>query len=212
MFNNERAAIEKGERTMQLRNDKVMLVKYEPCHAPYLYMWANSGEYDEFFNGKYPTLYELQTMALPFLKNTWMIASASNPDQIYGVYVMTHIDEKNRNLEWHTMIDSKYQGNGVFKSSCVLMLYHILNEMNFYKVICKMREDNIKGEAAAKDVGFELEGVLRHQLYTHGEFKNIKRYYMMKGMFNRRYKQKIEEGVKILNTTEDNICAQEQGL
>jgi RimJ/RimL family protein N-acetyltransferase len=169
---------------MRLSNDKVMIVPFEPqLHAPLLYRCCHSGKYD------LPLLSITECMNL---KEAFAIVNPTNPSEVYGVVVLRNKDEISRRCEVHVFIIEEYQKNGIIQEAGKFMIYYIMNCMNYYKVIMQAREDNTAADTAIKNFGCELEGVLKHHLYSNGEFHNLKQYYMTKGMFNKRYKQVVE--------------------
>lgn len=183
---------------MRLSNDRVKIVPYEPnLHAPLVYRWFHSGDYQSFNDAARPVTIEMCMS----IQNAFVILNPINPREVYGMFALKNINDVDRNLEIHAVIVKEYQNKGIVKDAARFMIYHIMNCLNFYKVIAIMREDNLACEKAAKDMGFELEGMLKHHRYVDGEFKNMKQYFMTKGMFNKRYKQQIEAEVK-----GDNPC------
>lgn len=178
---------------MRLSNERVGIIPYEPqVHGPLVYRWFHSGEYQTLFENM--PLFTIEHCMR--LQNVYMIVNPKNPQEVFGAYVLRNLDERNRNLQVHAMIVKDHQNSGIVKEAGRFMMYYIMNCMNFYKVISIIREDNVACETAAKKFGFELEGVLKHEIYVDGEFHNMKRYYMTKGMFNKRYKQALEAEVK----------------
>jgi len=178
---------------MRLSNDKVKIIPYEPqLHAPLLYRWYHSGKYGMLFDNL-PLFSIHDCMAL---KECYAIVNPATPTEVFGIALLHNKDERNRRCEVHTMIAEEHQKKGVVQEAGKFLIYHIMNCMNFYKVIAIIREENLAAEKAAKSFGWELEGVLKHHIYIDGEFHNMKQYYMTKGMFNKRYKQAIEAEVR----------------
>lgn len=178
---------------MRLSNERVKILPYEPnIHAPMVYRWYHSGDYLMLFeNLPLFTITDCMNM-----KNTFVIVNPNNLQEVYGIFALRCLDERNRNLQLHTMIVKEYQNKGIVKDAGKFIMYYIMNCMNYYKVIALIREDNMASEKVAKEFGFELEGILKHLLYVDGEFHNMKSYFMTKGMFNKRYKQALEAEVK----------------
>ncbi len=178
---------------MRLSNERVMILPFEPSiHGPVIYRWFYSGDYGTLFDNL--PLLTMQDCLM--LKDVFVIVNPKQPDQVYGIFALRNKDERNRNLQLHTMIDKQYQAQGIVKEAAKFMIYYVMNCMNYYKVIALIREGNLAPEKAAKSFGCELEGILKHQIYVDGEFHDMKSYYITKGMFNKRYKQALEAEVK----------------
>jgi RimJ/RimL family protein N-acetyltransferase len=175
---------------MKLSNDKIMLIPFESnLHCGHVYRWYHSGDYEMAF-GNIPLLTLQDCMNL---KNTYMIVNPARPDEVFGMYVLTDIQERHRNLKIHVLIDKKYQKQGVCFDSIKYMIYYIMNSMNMYLIEGCFAEDNLGSETIAKKIGFEFEGLRKQRVYHNGEFKNLKCYVLTKGTFNKRFKKELEE-------------------
>lgn len=181
---------------MKMSNDKVAIIPFEPqVHAPLVYRWYHSGEYGLLFDNL-PMFTISKCMTL---NNAYMIVNPKDPQEVFGIIVLDNIDERNRNMTVNAMVVKEHQNKGLVKEAMKFMTYYIMNNMNFYKIIGHIREDNLASDKASKAFGFEQEGLLKHQVYVDGEFYNIKRVYMTKGMFNKKYKQAMESEAKGAN-------------
>jgi len=173
---------------MRLSNENVLIIPFEQCHITTIYKWYHSGKYEKFF-GNIP----LMTLTdAGSVKNIFMIVNPVEPNQIYGMFALSNIKERHRNLELHAMICEEFQNKGYLKDATKYIIYYILNCMNMYKVVALIEESNEYAEKAARYFGFEQEGLLKHEIYFNGEFKNIKRFYLTKGVFNKKFKKELE--------------------
>jgi len=174
---------------MRLSNDVIRIIPYEPqMHAALVYSAYHSGDYEAFFgNGNMLTL-----QAASQIRNAYLVVNPRDAREIYGGIMLTEIKERHRNLVFHGMLIKQYQKKGFAKSSLIMMVDYIMNQMNYYKVICPIVGENEKAESVLVDVGFELECTLKNEDYHDGAFHDVKRYSIVKGTFNRRHKKKVE--------------------
>ena len=146
---------------MKLANDRMMIIPFEPTyHAPHVYRWFHSGNYESFF-GNIPLM---TTTASSSLQNAFMIVDPNDANNILGMAILTNIQERHRNLQYHLLIDRKYQANGIGVDATKFMLHYILKEMNMYLVealIC----NNEYAERCAIDCGFEFESNRKQRIY-----------------------------------------------
>lgn len=183
---------------MRLSTKRILIVPKESCHSAQIYKWFHSGDYESFF-GNMPEI--TATMAMNFNSDglNFMIVNSLNPDEVFGMLSMNQIEERHRNLHFGLLIDKKFHGMKLSKESMKLMIYYIMNCMNFFKVIGRVDPENEISKKLTESFGFELEGVLKQEEYRNGEFHDVLRYRMTKGSFNKRYKAEIESSEKELS-------------
>jgi len=181
---------------MRLYNDKVRIIPAEDSHWPRIYSWQHSGDYDSFF-GNMPML-DSRTSG-QFLRDNlcFMILDPKDVNKIMGMFVINRIEERHRNAHFGVLIDKAFQGQKIARPSIIMMIDYILNMMNFYKVIARVNEGNDVSAYLTETIGFKKEAELEDEIYYNGEFKNVIRYYITKGKFNKLYKKKSE---KVKNT------------
>lgn len=172
-----------------MSNAAVAILPYEPqIHAPLVYKWAHSGKYGMLFDNL-PMITIGDCMKL---REAYAVVNPANYQEVFGVAVLHNKDDRNRRVEIHGMIDEAYQSKGIAKEALKYIVYYVMNNMNFYKVIALVRDGNIAADKMVRDFGFVLEAPLKQHIYVDGEFHDMRQYYMTKGMFNKRYKQLIE--------------------
>lgn len=181
---------------MILANDKIRIIPKEPCHATYIYRWYHAGGYEDFF-GNMPSMNVQDSISFNPDGLNFMIVNFSNPQEVVGMFSLTNIEERHRNLHFGILIDKKYHGLKIAKDSSKLMIYYIMNCMNMFKVIARIDSENSVSKKLTESFGFELEGVLKQEIYHNGEFRDILRYRITKGVFNKKYKEEIESSEKV---------------
>lgn len=171
------------------------IIPFEPSiHSPLIYKWYHSGEYEDFFGNISELTIDTINQMQPFF---YMVVNPQDINEIYGLCSMTSIEERNRNLYLGIMVDKQYQGKSMFREVLKLMIYFIMNSMNMYKVIGRIRQSSSKWIERIKEFGFIEEGTLRKHVYSHGEFHDMVIVSMLKGEFNKRYKQEIERPIEV---------------
>lgn len=174
---------------MKMSNRTVAILPYEPqVHASTVYRWAHSGSYGMLFDNL-PLLTIADCMRL---REAFVAVNPANYAEVYGLAVLHNRDERNRRVEIHGMIAVEHQSKGLAKEAMKFIVYYVMNNMNFYKVIALIRDGNAAADKATRDFGFVLEAPLKQHIYVDGEFHDMRQYYMTKGMFNKRYKAAIE--------------------
>lgn len=176
---------------MKLNTSRIRLMPIEPAHYWQVYNWQHSGEYQEFF-GNIPLLSFEQIAALRENRTIFIIVDANDLKANLGMIIMSNFEERHRNVHYNVLIDNKYQRLGIAKEATKLALYYIFNNLNMYKVIVRIESGNEASKAMAEDFGCELEGTLKHEIYHDGEFKDVLRYYITKGPFNKSFKKEVE--------------------
>lgn len=176
---------------MRLLTDKIRLIPKETCHAPQIYRWFHGLEYEHFF-GNMPVMTVNDAMNFNSSGETFMVTDPKNPDEIFGMVTICNIEDRHRNAHIGLLIDKKYQGKKLAKEALKLSLYYTMNSLNLFKIIARVTVDNQVSKKLCDDIGFELEGILKQEVYQNGEFNDVARYRITKGIFNKRFKAAIE--------------------
>lgn len=105
-------------------------------------------------------------------------------DSIVGLVLIKDIDNKARKAEIGYMIDKEFEGKGIVKKTCQLMIDFIFKELKFNKIVLCCDEENERSIGIAKKFGFELEGILKQDITING----IVRTTMCWALFNKNGK------------------------
>jgi RimJ/RimL family protein N-acetyltransferase len=92
--------------------------------------------------------------------------------EIIGLILIKDIDNKARTAEIGYMIDKDYEGQGLVKRACRLMIDFIFNELKMAKIVLSCDDENERSIGIAKRFGFELEGVLKRSIMINGKIRN----------------------------------------
>lgn len=176
---------------MKLYNDKIRLIAFEGEHWPFVYSWANSGLYDYFFGNILPLT---KDASVGFNSNgiNFMIVDYNDVNKIYGMISLHDFNERSRNFVYSILVDKAVQRKGIAKEASKFALYYAFNNLNLYKCIATVNEGNESSKALTEGFGFKFEACLKHEIYIDGDFKDVNRYMMTKGSFNKKYMQELE--------------------
>ncbi len=175
---------------MKMFNDKVRIIPYEAeTHWAYIYQWYHSGKYDHFF-GNMPSMDA--NAASTFNKGgvNYIIIDVNDVSKIVGMASINMIEERHRNCHLGTLIDESYQGKKIGTEATIMIVNRILNYDNMFKVIARVDPKNLGSQKVTAAVGFEQESILKQDVYYDGEFHDVIRMKITKGMFNKKYKSR----------------------
>jgi len=176
---------------MRLYNDTIRIVPMEQSHWANIYRWYHSGEYEDFF-GNMPAMTTVDAAQFNQEGHNFMIVSKENENEVLGMICLTHLDDRNRNLYFHIMLDKQVQGKKIAKEAGTIILYYALNCMNYFKIKARISAESMITKQFTESYGFEKEGVLKQEIYHNGEFHDVLVYRLTKGPFNKVHKQKLE--------------------
>lgn len=176
---------------MKLYNDKIRIIPFEHDHWPVVYSWAGSGCYDYFFGNSGPYT---GSMCAEFNKSgiNFIIVNSKNIQEVFGMISVSQIDDRSRNFHYNILVDKNHRRKGYAKEASELALFHMFNNLNYYKAIALVGDGNPESKALTEGFGFDHEAILKQEVYLDGEFKDVERFRMLKGTFNKLYKQKLE--------------------
>ncbi len=94
-------------------------------------------------------------------------------NRIIGFVLIKDIDLVLSVAEIGYMIDKEYEGKGIIKITCDLMIDYVFDVLNLNKIRICCHEENTKSSIFPKKYGFKLEGIIRNDLIINGEKCNI---------------------------------------
>jgi len=175
---------------MKMFNESIRVLPYEhDSHWAYIYQWYHSGKYDYFFGN---TQMVDSSMAANYGNNgqKYVITDAKDISKVIGVASVTDIQERHRNCNYGIMIDEAFQGKKIGVEATIMIVNRILNYDNMFKVIARVDPKNLSSKKGSIEVGFEEEALLKQDVYYDGEFHDVIRMKITKGMFNKKYKSR----------------------
>jgi len=122
-------------------------------------------------------------------------------ETLYGEYAgeisVWHTDRRNGTFKYGIFLDEKMRGKGYGKDALKIVLDFYFNELNYNKAQPDAYAFNNNSQKFHEKFGFVLEGVLRNQIYSRGEYHNLHCYGMLKNEFNKLHKHDFR---KIVNS------------
>lgn len=92
--------------------------------------------------------------------------------RIIGLVLIKDINEETKSAEIGYMLDKDFEGQGLVRKSCELMLDYIFSELGMSKIILCCDENNHRSIKVAKHFHFELEGTLKQNMLINGKLRN----------------------------------------
>jgi RimJ/RimL family protein N-acetyltransferase len=109
---------------------------------------------------------------------------------------MIHLLDLNwqsRKVEIGILMDKEYKGKGHAFDALVVIVDYIFNKLNLNKVYVKVLEKNERLIRFCKKGGFEVEGVLKEEVFQDGVFHNQVYLAMFQKDFREIYKDYFKD-------------------
>lgn len=172
----------------------VYLRLMEDRDVPYKVRWINNPDVRDTLNFDYPisevgTRKWLHSVAGNSSRRDFFVCQKKD-DKPIGFGGLINIDYKNSKAESYMAIgELSAQGKGYGYDIRKLILKYAFNELNLNKVYAYVWEQNEAMYNLNKKAGFKVEGLLREDILSHGEYRN--RYIM--GIFKDEFLQHLQE-------------------
>jgi len=89
-----------------------------------------------------------------------------------GLVELVEINHVHRRAEFQIIIDPSHQGKGLATKAAKLAMDYGFSVLNLYKLYLIVDEENKKAVHIYTKLGFEVEGVLKHEFFINGEYRN----------------------------------------
>jgi len=99
----------------------------------------------------------------------WCIWKDNN---IIGLILIKDVDNQVRSAEIGYMIDKEFEGKGLIKESCTLMIKFIFNVLELNKIVLCCDDKNERSIMIAKKFGFSIEGILKDCIVINNKLRN----------------------------------------
>lgn len=90
-----------------------------------------------------------------------------------GLVELVEINHIHRRAEFQIIIAPKYQGKGYAASATALALDYAFTVLNLYKISLIVDSENDRAISVYKKLGFVEEGILRHEFFVNGEYRDV---------------------------------------
>lgn len=92
-----------------------------------------------------------------------------------GLVELIEINYIHRRAEFQIIIHPEYQSKGYAAGATSLALSYAFNVLNMYKTYLIVDSDNKKAIHIYEKLGFEAEGLLRHEFFCNGAYRDVLR-------------------------------------
>ena len=157
-----------------LSNEQVYLRLMEEKDVPYKVKWINNPEFRHTLNFDYPlseisTKKWLHNVAGNSTRKDFIVCDIES-DKPIGYGGLIGIDYKNGKAESYMGIgDQSYQGKGIGYEIRKILLDYAFTELNMNKIYAYVWKENSPMITLNEKVGFQIEGLLRQDILSHGE-------------------------------------------
>jgi ribosomal-protein-serine acetyltransferase len=152
----------------------------EKRHARKFFAFIEKGRvhFEEWipFVSKTRSLEQTETKIVTFLEmfknGTGYFWCLWDKKRIIGLILIKDINEETRSAEIGYMIDKDFEGQGLIRKSCELMIEYLFTDLGVSKISLCCDEHNHRSIKVAQHFRFELEGVLKQDIVINGKARN----------------------------------------
>lgn len=172
---------------------KTRLIPFGKEHLPLFVKWQGDIDNIDFFrhftfpfsNTEAEGWYE-RNIFLQLDRKLFIIIDKNN--NTIGLIHLFDLMWQTRKVELGILIGEKgYRGTGHAFDSLVVICDYIFNKLNFNKVCIRVNEANERLIRFCKKGGFEIEGILKDEIFYEGRFYNAIYLALFQKIFQERY-------------------------
>lgn len=160
-----------------LLGERVYLRLMEESDVPYKVNWINDSKVRRTLNFDFPVS-EVATKkwlhkvsALDNRKDFIVCLKTNNVPIGYGG--LLNIDRRNSKAESYMAIGNKeYWGKGYAKEIRKIILEYAFIELGLNRIYSYVWSENVKMISLNKKIGFQIEGTLKQDVFSHGEYRD----------------------------------------
>lgn len=159
------------------QTEKIKLRGIEPEDAATFHSWNQNSEMARHLDWVWPPVALAQVkdwtqkQALKSLDNGCFHWVIENSQGVPVGAISTHrCDARAGTFSYGLSIAPQYQRQGYAQAAIELVLRYYFEELRYQKVTVSVHSDNAASLSLHRKLGFQLEGVLRRTVFTHGAF------------------------------------------
>ena len=161
-----------------IQSERIYLRLFDEKDVPLRVKWMNDPEIREMLNAPYPVSEQSTKKWLAsVLEDSARIDFAicmKETDCVIGYTGFRNIDLINNKAESYTGLgETKYWGKGYAKESKIAALSYIFKKYNLNKVYALIWSKHTRSIEMNKRIGYRVDGVLREDLYSNGEYRDM---------------------------------------
>lgn len=106
-----------------------------------------------------------------------------------GLVELVEINHVHRRAEFQIIIDPAYQGHGYASAAAKSAMEYGFSVLNLYKLYLIVDRENTKAIHIYTKLGFETEGILKHEFFINGEYRDTIRMCIFQHQYLEKFKQ-----------------------
>lgn len=92
-----------------------------------------------------------------------------------GLVELVEIDSVHRRAEFQIIVVPDHQGKGYASQATRLAMEYGFSVLNLYKIYLRVDTENQKATHIYEKLGFKVEGVLKHEFFMQGKYRDVTR-------------------------------------
>ena len=96
-------------------------------------------------------------------------------NNIAGLVELVEIDHIHRRAEYQIIVAPDHQGKGIATRATELAMEYGFSVLNLYKIYLIVDVENASARHVYEKLGFQPEGVLRHEFFINGQYRDVTR-------------------------------------
>lgn len=122
-------------------------------------------------------------------KSVYLAVCLKENDQMIGYVSLVNFDLRNQKVDIGGWIigDKTLWNQGYAKEAVITLLNYLFAEYPVHKCQSYCLDEHIVSNKIHKSVGFNLDGILRDDVFKHGEFKSVMMYSMLRDEYVAKY-------------------------
>lgn len=90
-----------------------------------------------------------------------------------GIVELVEIDYVHRRAEFQIIIAPDFQGKGIASRATKLAIEYGFGVLNLYKIVLIVDKENLRALHVYEKLGFEVEGVHKHEFFINGQYRDV---------------------------------------
>ena len=152
---------------------EITIRKFEKTDIPKKVEWINNPENNQFLHYDIPICVEKTEKWFDshLGENTRYDAIIEADGFSVGTIGLLEIDRKNSKAEYYiAMGETAYKGKGVAKEASRLIIEYGFEKLGLNRIYLFTEVENVAAQKLFEKVGFVKEGVIRHDIVSHGKY------------------------------------------
>jgi len=156
---------------MILKGEKVILRPIKLSDARRFVKWLDDPQVNKFTTLQKISLKEEIAWIENLAKSKDINFAIDTKEKVHIGSIGLHLKLKNRNAVYGILIgDKKYWGGGYGTDATKLILQYGFNKLKLHKITLNVYSYNPRAINLYLDMGFELEGIKKEQIFYQGKF------------------------------------------